>query len=94
LRALAQRIPSEIFVLVSVVLLVQRSMGQIGFVHAKQAAAPGELCLSISVPEETIVANALESVGQHVEEETPDELIGRQGHRLEVPASPWTAALN
>ena len=36
----------------------------------------------------TRIANALESVGQDVEQETPDELIGRQGHRFVLVAIP------
>ena len=47
-----------------------------------------ELCLPISVPEKTVVPNALEAVGQHVEQEAPDEFIGRQGHCLDVSAGP------
>src|SRR5215207_3219501 len=85
LWAFAQRSAGQLFVLVSVVLPGRLEMGLAG--HAKQATALGELCLPVPVAEKTVVANALEPVGQHMEQEAPDELVSRQRHHPDVSVS-------
>ena len=61
LRALVQRIAGEFFVAVSVVLLGR--VGRLGRSrHAEEAAALIQFLLPIAVPQETVVANALESI--------------------------------
>jgi hypothetical protein len=39
-----------------------------------------QLLLAVSIAQESVVANAMESSGKNVEEKTSDELIGREGH--------------
>ena len=48
-------------------------------------AAP-PVSLPISIPEEAVIANALEPVRQDMEQEPPDELLGGQGHRFTLTA--------
>ena len=55
--------------------------------HAEQVAAYSELFLAVAVPQEPVIANALEPVRQHVQQETPDEFPGAQGHRFDLIAS-------
>jgi hypothetical protein len=39
-----------------------------------------QLLLAVSIAQESVVANAVESSGENMEEESSDELIGREGH--------------
>ena len=39
-----------------------------------------QLLFAVSIAQEPVIANAVESTGQNVEEESPDELLGREGH--------------
>ena len=39
-----------------------------------------QLLLAVSIAQESVVANAVESAGENVEEESSDKLIGREGH--------------
>ena len=48
----------------------------------QQKTTMGELGDAVSVGEETIVADAMESVWKSVQQEASDELIGAQGHEL------------
>ena len=41
----------------------------------------------MAVPQEPVIANALEPVRQHVQQETPDEFPGAQGHRFDLITS-------
>jgi hypothetical protein len=56
--------------------------------HAEQAAALVEFLFPIAVPQEAVITNALETAGQDVKQETPDEFIGGQGHRFDLASSP------
>ena len=42
----------------------------------------------VTVPQETVLANTLESVRQYMQQEAPDEFIGGQGHRFDLIAVP------
>ena len=79
---------SEVFVTVAVVCFRHR-FGVVLFDlrHAEQVAAYSELFLAVAVPQEPVIANALEPVRQHVQQETPDEFPGAQGHRFDLIAS-------
>lgn len=39
-----------------------------------------QLLLAVSIAQESVIANAVESSGENVEEESSDKLIGREGH--------------
>src|SRR5215470_17993327 len=52
----------------------------IGRSHAQELAAMLQLVLAVSIAQEPVVANAVESTGEDVEQESPDELLGRQDH--------------
>lgn len=41
-----------------------------------------QLLIAVSIAQKAVVADAVESTGEHVEEESPDELSGRDGHNL------------
>ena len=52
--------------------------------RGEQASASGELGGAMAIGEKAIVANAMEGVGQRVQQEPADELVGRQGHDLDL----------
>jgi len=54
----------------------------------QQLADPGELCCTIAVGKEAVMADALEAVGQDVEEKATDELLGLERHVLDARAVP------
>ena len=39
-----------------------------------------QLFFAVSIAQEAVIANAVESTGENVEEESPDELLGEEGH--------------
>ena len=39
-----------------------------------------QLLFAVSIAQEPVIANAVESTGENVEEESPDELLGRESH--------------
>ncbi len=41
-----------------------------------------QLLFAVSIAQEAVVADAVESTGENVEEESPDELLGRKRHDL------------
>jgi hypothetical protein len=41
-----------------------------------------QLLLAVSIAHEPVVAGAVESTGEHVKQESPDELLGRERHDL------------
>jgi hypothetical protein len=65
------------------VIFFQRGLDQLTWRHSEEAPTPGQVFLPLSTTEEAIVPNALEAVGQDVEKETPDELIGGHAHRFD-----------
>src|SRR6202161_3506747 len=54
--------------------------------RGQERATEGELLRSVAIGEESEVANAMEAVGQGVEQEAPDELVGLQTHGLDGAA--------
>jgi hypothetical protein len=48
--------------------------------HSQELATADQLPLPVAIAKEAIVADTLEAVGKHVEQEPTDELVGRQGH--------------
>lgn len=50
--------------------------------HAEHVAALGELPGAMPIAEQTVIANAMESGREDVQEEAPDKLGGLEGHRL------------
>ena len=51
-------------------------------VRVEQSAAQGQFLGAMAVRHESVVADALESVGQYVHEEAADEFVGIQAHGL------------
>ena len=41
-----------------------------------------QLLFAVSIAQEPVIANAVESTGENVEEESPDELFGRENHNF------------
>src|SRR5208337_492904 len=52
----------------------------VGRSHAQELAAMLQLLFAVSIAEEPVIANAVESTGENVEEESPDELLRRESH--------------
>ena len=50
--------------------------------HAQQLAALGQLLLPVAIAEQAVIANALEPIGQSVEEKPPDEFFSGKRHRF------------
>src|SRR5664280_1307025 len=80
-RAFPQRVTRELLVSITIVLAWLR-MGRtfVGRGHAQELAAMLQLVFAVSIAQEPVIANAVESTGENVEEESPDELLGRESH--------------
>ena len=50
--------------------------------HSQELAASSQLFLPVAITEQAVIANALESVGQSVEEKSADEFLSRKRHRF------------
>ena len=50
--------------------------------RGEQLARVRDVCGFVSIAEQPIMSDAMESLRQHVDQEAPDELVGRQRHRL------------
>jgi hypothetical protein len=57
----------------------------------KQPAAKGEFLGAMPIAEEAVMADAMKAVWQGMQQETPNELIGRQGHHLALVVMPVIA---
>ena len=57
----------------------------LGHWHSEQFAGSGDVVGTSATGEQAVVSDAMEALRQHVDQEAPDELVGRQRHRL-VPA--------
>ena len=55
--------------------------------HGEQGAGTHEVRLAAGAGEKAVMANAMEALGQHVEQKTPDELARIERHHL-VALSP------
>ena len=53
--------------------------------------AKGEFFGAMTIAEKTVMADAVKAVWQGVQQETPDELIGRQGHDFALVVMPIIA---
>ena len=53
--------------------------------HGEQFPGSGDQAHAVAIGEQAVMADALEALGQHVHQETPDELMRRERHGL-VPA--------
>lgn len=63
--------------IVIIVMAIRRGRG-----HIEQASTECELVGAMGVSEEAVVANAMEAVRQHVEQEAPHELADVEAHDL------------
>jgi hypothetical protein len=82
-RAFPQRVPRELLVSITIVLAWLR-LGR-AFVarsHAQQLPAMLQLLFAVSIAQEPVIANAVESTRENVEKESADELLGRESHAL------------
>jgi hypothetical protein len=61
--------------IVIIVMAIRRGRG-----HIEQASTERELVGAMGVSEEAVVANAMEAVRQHVEQEAPHELADVEAH--------------
>ena len=57
-------------------MIVGSRLGGLGWRPIEQAAAEGELLLAVAAGEEAEVADAVEVLGQDMEQEASDELLG------------------
>ena len=64
--------------IVGVVALVRRRRGDRG--HIQQLAAQGKLLGTVAVGEQAIVTNAMEAIGQNVQEEPAHKLVWCERH--------------
>lgn len=71
----------EILVAVAVILCGS-TVRRLGNRHAEQVAAVGELLRPVAIAEKAVVADAMEALGQDVQQEAANELVGRNGHDL------------
>ena len=69
--------PREGFVSVAIVWSwPRRGRAWLGHLRAKDLPAVGEVFFAVAISEQAVVANAVESCRQDVEEEAPDEFAG------------------
>jgi hypothetical protein len=70
---------------------VDRCFGRVGLFwarrHSEQLASVGHVRGSVGAGEQPIVSDAMEAFRQDMDQEAPDELVGRQRHRL-LPGGP------
>jgi hypothetical protein len=57
--------------LIAIIASFLRFCWRIGLLHPEQFAAAGELLLAVAVAHETVITDALKSIGQDMDEETP-----------------------
>src|SRR5271169_1628791 len=79
--AFPQRVPRQFLVSIAIVLAGLR-LGRafVGRSHAQELVAMLQFLFAVSIAQEPVIANAVESTGENVEEESPDELLRREGH--------------
>src|ERR1700730_4228106 len=79
--AFPQRITGEFFIALGIVSAGFRSRWS-GSWHAQQLSAPCQFLFSVSVGQETVVADTLKTLRKHMEQKSSDKLLGLQCHRL------------
>src|SRR6266481_2851723 len=82
-RAFAQRTARKLLVSIRIVCR-WRGLGRIetGRNHTKKPAAVRQLLFAVSIAKESIVANAMETTGQNMEQKSADEFLRHEGHRF------------
>src|SRR6266478_1244325 len=82
-RALPQRVTGELLVSITIVLAWLRlGRAWVGWRHAQELAALLQLLFAVAIAHEPVIANAVESAGEDVEEKSPNELFGRENHNF------------
>jgi hypothetical protein len=80
-RAFPQRVTGELLVAIPVVLVwLGWGRAWVGRSHAEELAAMLQLLFAVSIAQEPVIANTVEATGENVEEESPNELLGRESH--------------
>jgi hypothetical protein len=79
-RAFPERVTCEFLVSIPIVLTWRRWGRAFVGSYAQKLAALLQLLFAVSIAQEPVIANAVESTGENVEEESPDELLGRERH--------------
>src|SRR6266404_9806921 len=81
-RAFPQRVTGELLVSIPIVRAWRR--WRRGFVgsYVQELAAMVQLLFAVSIAQKPVIANAMESTGENVEEESPNELFGRENHNF------------
>jgi hypothetical protein len=80
-RAFPQRVTRKLLVSITIVLAWLRlGRALAGRSHAQELAAMLQLLFAVSIAQEAVIATAVESTGENVEEESADELLGRESH--------------
>jgi hypothetical protein len=80
-RAFPQRVTGELLVAIPVVLVwLELGRAWVGRSHAEELAAMLQLLFAVSIAQEPVIANTVESTGENVEEESPNELLGGESH--------------
>ena len=78
--AFGQRSAGDFFVAVAIIgggIAGRR----LGLWHGEKLTATGKLLLSAAIAKEAVITDAMEAIGEDVEEEATDELVGGQRHR-------------
>ena len=57
-----------------------------GHVHSEQPATDGESLLAVAIAHKPVIANTPQPVRQHMQQETPDELVSGEGHGFDLIA--------
>jgi len=95
--AFPERRPGELFVAVAIVLRLRFSVRcLIERIHTEKSTALSQSLLPVAVAEEAVIANAVEPVREHMQQESADELISgkRHGAVLSVVAIVLVAELH
>ena len=74
-----ERTPGE-FLATAAVVVLRLAVRWLGDCHPKKLAAAGELPRTMAIAEQAVIANAMKPLGQDMQEEAADELIGGEGH--------------
>src|SRR5450631_1048294 len=77
-RAFPQRVTCELFVSITIVRAWRRWRRAFVGSYAQELAAIVQLLLAVSIAQKPAIANAVESTGENVKEESPNELFGRE----------------
>jgi hypothetical protein len=80
-RAFSQRMAGESLISIAIVFRYHRGRRTFpGRSHAEKLTAMLQLLLPMGIGEEAVIADAVESARENVQEEAADELVGRESH--------------